>query len=204
MNWKILIGLLALVATASAVPLGPYSIDYDLEDAIYAPIAQVQEFTADGVGATAYAGVILAPDGWALIIVNDFEEEVGLSKADVWAPFGGALIAELPVVVDGRDTFMATDGSKWRTTWALQADGWEDGILYGSDTVAVTMGGWDRSEVEAFLGSIHIKKDGSAAKLAAPTKTLDPTELEGMTTFERQAALIEAGLQLEYPSWSPV
>lgn len=158
MNWKIVLGLLTLVGSAFALPLGPYSIDYDpIEGATYAVWPQVPTFTtADGINATAYTGLILAPDGWALVIVNDFEEEVGLTKADFWAPFGGALISEHPVVVDGRDTFMATDGAKWRTTWTLQAEGWDDGILYGSDTVAVTMGGWDRAEVEAFLGSISI------------------------------------------------
>lgn len=158
MNWKMVLGLIVLVGIASAVPLGPYSIEYDCENAIYATIDQAREFTADGVNATGYAGVILAPDGWALVMVDDFEEEVGLSKADVWAPFGVAEISEEPVTIKGCETILATDGNNWRTVWTLQAEGWEDGILYGNDTVAVTTGGWDREQVESFLESVSVTK----------------------------------------------
>jgi len=211
MNLKLILGLLALVGIASAVPLGPYSIDYGLEDAIYTPIAQVREFTTDGVNATACAAVVLAPDGWALIIVNDFEEEVGLSESDVWAPFGGGvMLAPMEIMIDGCKTKMSTDGKNWRTVWTVQAEGWEDGILYGTDTVAVTTGGWDRLEVEAFLESIEVTKT-SQQEISEPEMSAERANvLEGTvvlgdsSTAARLAAYREAGLQMGYIDVVPV
>lgn len=159
MNPNIVLGLMALVATASAAPLelGPYEISGDTDGMIWAPIAQNRGI-GNGFTTTAYAGALLAPDGWALFIMNDFDDEMALMKTDVWAPFQGAPIEEMPITIDGRDTYMATDGRFWRTTWTLQSTGWEDGILYGEDSIAVTMGGWDREGVESFLESITVIK----------------------------------------------
>lgn len=154
MNWKLVLGLLALVATASAVPLGPYSIDYDLEDAIWTPIAKNDGIGADNLTTTAYAGVLLAPDGWALIIINDFNREIGLDSYDCWGMMSN--VTEF-IPVENLQSAVANDGQNWRAVWSLDG-GWEDEILYGSESAAVTTGGWDREEVESFLGSLKVTK----------------------------------------------
>ena len=159
MNWKIVLGLLALVGSAFALPLGPYEIDYDLDNATLIPIGEEEITTTDGVNATGYAGVVLAPDGWALVIVNDFEGEVGITMSDITSSVMGNLTNLDTMTIGGRDAYIvwnSTEDPTYRAAWTLDGSIDADGILHGSDTVAVTMGGWDLPQVEAFLESISI------------------------------------------------
>lgn len=154
---RILFTIFLLLGGAGAVSLGPYEIDYAAPgNAIWTPVAK-SNITADGVAARGYAGIVLAADGWVLLILNDFDEPVALSEDDAFGMMKTAPVARVPVSIDGCETVLVSDGFFWRSVWTLQADGWEDGYMIGSDTVAVTMGGgWSRSDAVEFVESVRI------------------------------------------------
>lgn len=212
MNCKMVLGLAALLATASAVQLGPYSIDYDeMDSAIWIPIPPAEDFLYNA----SHAGVILTEDAWVLISCSsDFDKAAGINASDAGAPLlGDTIIITEHVTFDSNEGFFSSTLGEhriYRAVWTLDGGFGSDGILYGSDVISVTMGGWDQEEVERFLESIQVTKTGQqeTSEPEPPEERANVPEgtvvLGDSSTAARWAAYREAGLQTEYLDVVPV
>jgi len=149
---------LLIVGGASAATIGPFDVTYEMDGSIWTGIAQVRTFeTSDGVPATGWAGVVLGPDGWALIMVHRFEDDVYLTMDDVIYPMSRDEVDIFAIDrPGGRQAVAVTDGAKVRSVWTLDG-GWDGDILVGRDMVAATTGGLSFEEAARFLGLVEVR-----------------------------------------------